>query len=190
MYKIIGADLKEYGPITGDQLRQWISEGRVNGDTKVQPEGSTDWKRMSELAEFRSALPSASPPPPPAPISAPPAGPAPAPVPMPPSGPTYAPGMPHPVSMPPSSKKNQLAVWALVTGILATLCCQILGPVSIVLGAVALSQIKQHPEQEGSGFAITGIVLGVIGLLIMLVAAVVMASAPDFLNNLQNSFNH
>ena len=35
MYKIIGADQKEYGPVTAEQLRQWIAEGRVNGQTSV-----------------------------------------------------------------------------------------------------------------------------------------------------------
>jgi len=188
MYKIIGADLKEYGPITADQLRQWISEGRVNGDTKVQTEGSTDWKRMSELPEFRSVLPAAPPSPPMPPLGTVPP-PAPAPMPIPHPGPTLAPGMPQPVSMPPSSKSNQMAVWALVTGILSVLCCQVLAPVSIVLGAVALSQIKQRPEQEGSGFAIAGIVLGIIALLLMVVGAVVFFSTPGILNNLQNSLN-
>ncbi len=33
MYKIIGADGKEYGPVTAEQLKQWIADGRVNGNT-------------------------------------------------------------------------------------------------------------------------------------------------------------
>ena len=37
MYKIIGADGNEYGPITTEQLRQWLAEGRVNAQTKVPP---------------------------------------------------------------------------------------------------------------------------------------------------------
>ena len=41
MYKIIGADLKEYGPVSVEQLRQWISEGRVNAQTKVQAADAT-----------------------------------------------------------------------------------------------------------------------------------------------------
>ena len=61
MYKIIGADQKEYGPITADQLRQWISEGRVNANTKVQAEGAGVWKSVSELPEFAAALPAGAP---------------------------------------------------------------------------------------------------------------------------------
>ena len=56
MYKIIGVDQKEYGPISADQLRQWIAEGRANGQTKVQLEGSTDWKPLSDFPEFIEAL--------------------------------------------------------------------------------------------------------------------------------------
>jgi hypothetical protein len=49
MYKIIGADGKEYGPVSAEQLRQWQAEGRVNAQTKVQAEGSADWKTVAEI---------------------------------------------------------------------------------------------------------------------------------------------
>ena len=67
MYKIIGADEKEYGPVTVEQLRQWILQGRANAQTKVQAEGSSDWKPLSEfpdLAEILKAKTTAIPPPP------------------------------------------------------------------------------------------------------------------------------
>jgi hypothetical protein len=57
MYKIIGADQKEYGPVTANQVRQWLSEGRASMQTKVLPEGSTEWKVIGELPEFASAAP-------------------------------------------------------------------------------------------------------------------------------------
>ena len=69
MYKIIGANQVEYGPITGDQLRAWIAEGRVNAQTQVQAEGDTAWKPLSTFPEFAAALP-ASPPPAPMPMGA------------------------------------------------------------------------------------------------------------------------
>ena len=52
MYKIIGADGKEYGPVTTEQLRQWITEGRSNAQTQVQSEGGTEWKPLGTLPEF------------------------------------------------------------------------------------------------------------------------------------------
>jgi hypothetical protein len=56
MYKIIGADGKEYGPIPVDQLLQWIAEGRVNAQTRILPEGATEWKSVGELPEFAAAF--------------------------------------------------------------------------------------------------------------------------------------
>jgi hypothetical protein len=65
MYKIIGADQKQYGPISGDQIRQWISEGRVNGQTVACAEGSEDWKPLALFPEFgftAATVPTAKPP--------------------------------------------------------------------------------------------------------------------------------
>lgn len=66
MYKIIGADGKEYGPVSVEQLRQWLTEGRVNKQTRVQAEGSSDWTPLGEVSELASVLP------PPPTLSAPP----------------------------------------------------------------------------------------------------------------------
>ena len=52
MYKIIGADQKEYGPVTAEQLRQWLAEGRASLQTKVLPEGATEWQAIGDLPEF------------------------------------------------------------------------------------------------------------------------------------------
>ena len=56
MYKIIGADQKEYGPISADHLRQWIAEGRVNANTQALAEGAAQWQPLSAYAEFAEAL--------------------------------------------------------------------------------------------------------------------------------------
>jgi uncharacterized membrane protein len=62
MYKIIGADGKEYGPVSAEQLRQWLTEGRINNQTRVLAEGSTDWKAFGDCPEFASAAPNTPPP--------------------------------------------------------------------------------------------------------------------------------
>ena len=49
MYKIIGSDGKEYGPISLEQLRQWISQGRASGETKVKAEDAADWQTLRTL---------------------------------------------------------------------------------------------------------------------------------------------
>src|SRR5438552_14242401 len=56
MYKIKGADGKEYGPISIEQLRQWMDEGRINSQTRVLPEGVSDWKTVTEIPELNSLL--------------------------------------------------------------------------------------------------------------------------------------
>ena len=56
MYKIIGGDQKEYGPVSADDLRRWITEGRANARTQVLAEGTTEWKPLSALPEFAELL--------------------------------------------------------------------------------------------------------------------------------------
>lgn len=74
MYKIIGADQREYGPVSADEIRQWIAEGRANAATLAQAEGSTDWNPLSSFPDFDEVLAGGAP-------SPPLPGPAPAPVP-------------------------------------------------------------------------------------------------------------
>ncbi len=56
MYRIIGADGRHYGPASVEQVRQWITEGRLNGQSQIQPAGATDWKPLSVLPEFADLL--------------------------------------------------------------------------------------------------------------------------------------
>jgi prepilin-type processing-associated H-X9-DG protein len=56
MYRVLGADGKEYGPVNGELLRQWITEGRANAHTKVKPEGSADWQTLASVPEFEPAF--------------------------------------------------------------------------------------------------------------------------------------
>jgi len=61
MYKIIGADKREYGPVTAEQLRQWIAEGRANAQTQAQAEGGTEWRPISAFPEFADLFGAAPP---------------------------------------------------------------------------------------------------------------------------------
>lgn len=56
MYKVIGADQQEYGPLAADQIRQWIGDGRLHGQTRAQSDGSGEWKTLSDFSEFSAAL--------------------------------------------------------------------------------------------------------------------------------------
>jgi len=63
LYRIIGGDGKEYGPISADQLRQWVAENRANGQTQIRLEGEMEWKPLSAFAEFADCLAQKSVPP-------------------------------------------------------------------------------------------------------------------------------
>ena len=60
-YFIQGADQKEYGPISGDQLRQWIAENRLNRFSPARAEAETLWKTLGDFPEFAGALGSPAP---------------------------------------------------------------------------------------------------------------------------------
>ena len=59
MYKIIGADQKEYGPVSADEIRRWVAEGRANAQTLLQSEGQTDWRPLATFPEFAAPVQSA-----------------------------------------------------------------------------------------------------------------------------------
>jgi hypothetical protein len=159
VYKIIGADGKEYGPISLEVLRQWIAEGRANGETRVLPEGSTDWKTIADLPELKPVV---------ATISAPPSAPA-------------------TISLPARPRNNSYAVAGLTLGILALtlgLCCCYGFPFSIpgiICSGIALNQIKQNPTEQGRGLAIAGLVLSILSIVlgIGLLIFAVSFSGPD-----------
>jgi len=56
MFNIIGADGKQYGPVAGEQLRQWIREGRANSASQVQAVGASEWNALGTLTEFADAF--------------------------------------------------------------------------------------------------------------------------------------
>lgn len=69
------------------------------------------------------------------------------------------------------SKTNGLAVAGFVVSLASLLISfwGITSVVGIILSAVALSQIKKTNE-SGKGFALAGLIIGIIGIIIMFVA--------------------
>ena len=52
MYKIIGADNKEYGPITLENIKLWLAEGRVTSKTLAQLDACNEWKPLGSFPEM------------------------------------------------------------------------------------------------------------------------------------------
>ncbi len=59
MFTILGADGKEYGPVTAAKIHEWINGGRANLSTKAKRADEGVWKTLGEFAEF-SAPPAAA----------------------------------------------------------------------------------------------------------------------------------
>ncbi len=62
-YKVMGDDGHEYGPVSAEQIRQWITEERLEPKSPVQPPDSRDWVFLESLPEFASLFQPAPPPP-------------------------------------------------------------------------------------------------------------------------------
>jgi len=166
MYRIIGADGREYGPITADQVREWIAEGRANAQTKAMTEGTELWKSLIEYLEFAPLLARLAPPVP-------------------------APGS---ISITPIPRTNSMAVAGMVMGLLSVtcgLCCcygmpfNVLG---IIFSLVALAQIRDEPQsQQGRSLAIAGLVLSLASMVlaVLLFTLGLALNSSDILRKLE-----
>ena len=56
-YKIIGVDLREYGPVETEEIREWIHEGRADANTLVCDVDDKQWVKLRDLLEVADALP-------------------------------------------------------------------------------------------------------------------------------------
>src|SRR4051812_46723989 len=96
MYRIIGGDQKEYGPVSADEVRRWITERRLHATSLVKADGTADWKPLSVFPEFSSTLASMA-----------------SPVPFPAAAPAA-------LSRPPG---NSMATTGLVLSCVGLICC-------------------------------------------------------------------
>ena len=62
MYRIIGINGQQYGPVNADQVRRWLAENRLTAQTLIQLDGTQDWKPLSTFAEFAADVKAVPPP--------------------------------------------------------------------------------------------------------------------------------
>jgi hypothetical protein len=137
IYKIIGEDGKEYGPVSGGQLRQWIAEGRVESRTPVFVDGAKDWNFAGLLPEFANCF---------APATTPAI--------------ITAGQSPKTNSFATAGLVCSILAWICCCGFPFNL-------LGLVFSLVALSQISRHPGvYEGRGMAIAGLILSIASLLL------------------------
>lgn len=56
MYRIRGSDQKEYGPIPLEQVRQWITENRLNRYSLASSDSNPAWRPLSQFPELQDLL--------------------------------------------------------------------------------------------------------------------------------------
>jgi hypothetical protein len=155
MYRIIGADGREYGPVEREQLRQWIAEGRANGETMAVAEGTSERKPLRTFPEFASCFPAARPP-----AAAVGAG----------------------LSFAPPRQTNGFAVAGMILGVIALpACCCCYGLpfnlLGIIFSVIALVQINQDPHRyDGKGMAIAGLILSAMSLVLAILMVLIFGT--------------
>ena len=60
-YRIIGSDLREYGPVDVEEIREWINEGRADANTLVCEIDEKQWIRLRDLPMVAGDLPNSAP---------------------------------------------------------------------------------------------------------------------------------
>ncbi|HYA79083.1 MAG TPA: DUF4190 domain-containing protein [Candidatus Nitrosopolaris sp.] len=161
MYKILGADGKIYGPVSAEQLRQWLAEGRANAQTQTFAEGATEWRPLGALPEFAGHFAPSVPP-----VVQP-----------------LSPGIPGAGQAP---RTSGYATAGLILGILSFVCCfkLLFGALGLIFSLIGLSQINRHPElYEGRALAIAGIVLSILSLLLFGVLLLLALATGHFYFN-------
>ena len=143
MFKIIGADGRQYGPASVEQVRQWMAEGRVNGQTVAWREGGANWLPLGAFPEFAS-----------------------------PAAPPLGAAVTLPIGSTGEKRTNSMAlagfVFAIVSIFFGWCCCfgipfNLLG---LIFSAVALYQINADPSQQGKSLAIAGIVISLLSMFL------------------------
>ncbi|GAA3807571.1 DUF4190 domain-containing protein [Nocardioides panacisoli] len=95
-----------------------------------------------------------------------------------PPGPPYGGGAPQPAyGAPQPAKTDGVSIAALVSSLV---CC---APVAVVLGFMGLSRTK-NGQRKGRGLAITGLVLGILGVIVWVLAAIGVAGGLSFLSSI------
>jgi hypothetical protein len=147
MYRIIGADGQQYGPVSAERVRQWIAEGRANAQTLALREGDSQWKAVSAFPEFFDLVGTSI------------------------GGSAVISGY---VASPKTT--NGMAIAGMSVGIASIIllcCCIFLSPVlsitGIILSGIALCQIRSNPSQQGKGMAVTGLITSIVALVLGIV---------------------
>jgi hypothetical protein len=172
MYKVVGADQREYGPVTRETILEWIAQGRANGTTIVKFEDGA-WKPLSTFEEFQPALGAA----PRAPLI---------------ETTVVAPGVEAPSFSGVGSQRNTnvAAVLGIVFPIVCC-CCAYIGPVlGLVFSFIGMSQIRANPHKYSTSDVLPkiGIGLSIFVLILHIMGTILDSQLAKWLPKMPTNF--
>ncbi len=165
---------KQCGPVEQDELIGLLSSEKISWSTLVWREGMDRWLPARQISEFQSALPVVE-----------------ATTRATEGGPVVQPAVSSVYQAPQTSvvggelvigpKLNVCALLSMIFGIVGlmiAICCFLFAflcsPAAIVLGHIGYSQVKKAGgRQTGGGFAIAGLVMGYLGVLLSILMLIV-----------------
>jgi hypothetical protein len=136
---------QQSGPFTEAEIREKLTSGAVDAQDLVWWEGQPAWVMLG-TTPFADA--SSVPTPPPHSLSGAPS-----------PAPTTVTSAPTPILTPAAPRTSGLAIGSLVCGLGSPLLCLTFIP-AIILGHLALNDIRRKPGTQGRGLALTGLILG------------------------------
>jgi hypothetical protein len=152
-YKIKGTDGAEYGPVSTEELQQWIAQNRCTRETLVQVDDSGEWAPLGTLPEFQSA----------------------------PDLPATAPKGDGGVStlIPYKNTPALVGYYLAVFSGLGLLCPPagfVLALPALILGIIGLKKVKANPEAKGTVHAWIGILGGAFFCIVFILMIVLFSS--------------
>lgn len=177
MYKVVGADGREYGPVTREAILEWIAQGRANAQTIARFEDGA-WRPLATFDDFKNAFAVTTPP-----------GATTTETPL--IQTTYvAPDAPAFSGIGSQRSTNVPAVLGIIFPIVCC-CCVYVGPIlGIIFSLIGLSQIRANPNKYSTGDSLPKVGLGLsIAVLLLHIVAQVLDSGLSKLIQKTGAFN-
>jgi hypothetical protein len=158
---------QQLGPFTEAEVKAQLASGAISLQDHVWWQGQANWMPLGQ-SPLAATLSSTSP------------GSAPM-VPSPLPGTTA-------VAYTTVQEPSKLAIWALVCGCLTLLCGLLASIPAIILGHLALGEIKKNPNRTGRGMALAGLIIGYVMTLLSIGAiALYISMAPAILEQVKEA---
>ncbi|SVB54575.1 uncharacterized protein METZ01_LOCUS207429 [marine metagenome] len=158
-YKIKGTDGAEYGPVSTEELQQWIAQNRCTRDSLVEADGSGEWVPLATLPVFQSALAALA---------------------VPPPAPEQGDGGVStviPYKNVPALVGYYLAVFSGL-GLLCPPAGFVLALPALILGIIGLKKVKANSEAKGTVHAWIGILGGAFFCIVFIL--MIVLRSPQF----------